>query len=257
MMEFVTIFFTLLEVYRSSRERRAISAAIVDWERRTHGCDSVQSSLLQRASKSESESERSPSNKGDLCNMQALERALESNPRDLLQFAATKQFTGENIVFLTRVRAWKGRWSRANSAKTPMSLEAKSKLYEAARDLFDRNISLHTAQFPVNLESKIYRSLEAIFGSNLPCESRYIITPFTEFWTAKRESKAAGFEDITLSPAEDSNASADRILALPYGFDGDVFDLAERSIKYMVLTNTWARYLDSACRHPASQQTFL
>lgn len=247
MMEFVTIFFTLLEVYKSSRERRAISAAIADWEKRTHGFDSVQSSLLQHTSKSESDSERSQSNKADLCNMQALERALESNPRDLLEFAATKQFTGENIVFLARVRAWKERWNRATSAKTLMSFESKSKLYEAGKDIFDRNISLHTAQFPVNLESKIYRSLEAIFGSNLPCESRSIITPFTEFWTAKRESKAA----------DNSKASADRILALPYGFDGDVFDLAERSIKYMVLTNTWARYLDSACRNSTSQQTFL
>lgn len=257
MMEFVTIFFTLLEVYRSNRERRAISAAIADWERRTHGFDSVQPSLLQPTSKSESESERSQSNKADLYNMQALERALQSNPGDLLEFAATKQFTGENIVFLTRVRAWKERWNRATSAKTAMSLEAKSKLYEAGRDLFDRNVSLHTAQFPVNLESKIYRSLEGIFGSNLPCEPRFVITPFTEFWTAKRESKATGFEDITLSAAEDSKASADRILALPYGFDGDVFDLAERSVKYMVLTNTWARYLDSVCRNSALQQTFL
>lgn len=258
MMEFVTIFFTLLEVYRSSRERRAISAAIADWERRTHGFDSIQSSLLQHPSKSESDSERSQSNKADLCNMQALERALESNPRDLLEFAATKQFTGENIVFLTRVRAWKERWNRVTSAKTLISFESKSKLYEAGKDLFDRNISLHTAQFPINLESKIYRSLEAIFGSNLPCEARSIITPFTEFLTAKRESKAAGFEDITLSAAVDnSKASADKVLALPYGFDGDVFDLAERSIKYMVLTNTWARYLDSACRNSTSQQTFL
>lgn len=258
MMEFVTIFFTLLEVYRSSRERRAISAAIADWERRTHGFDSIQSSLLQHPSKSESDSERSQINKADLCNMQALERALESNPRDLLEFAATKQFTGENIVFLTRVRAWKERWNRATSAKTLISFDSKFKLYEAGKDLFDRNISLHTAQFPINLESKIYRSLEAIFGSNLPCEARSIITPFTEFLTAKRESKAAGFEDITLSVAVDnSKASTDKVLALPYGFDGDVFDLAERSIKYMVLTNTWARYLDSACRNSTSQQAFL
>lgn len=257
MMEFVTIFFTLLEVYRSRRERRAISAAIEDWERRTPGFESVQSGLRHYTSKSESESERTRSNKADLCNMQALERALESNPRALLEFAATKQFTGENIVFLTRVRAWKESWNRATSAKTLMSLEAKSKLYEAGRDLFDRNINLYTAQFPVNLESKIYRSLEAIFGSNSPRESRSIVTPFTEFWTVKRESKTAGFEEITISAAEASTASSDRILTLPYGFDGDVFDLAERSIKYMVLTNTWARYLDSACRNPTSQKTIL
>lgn len=243
MMEFVTIFFPLLEVYKSSRERRAISAAIAEWENKNHDLDSVQSSVLQISTKFEGPERQ---NKANLCNMQALEKALESNARELLDFAAMKQFTGENIVFLTRVRTWKERWNRTTLAKTPMPLETKSRLYKSGKDLFDRNISLHTAQFPVNIESNIYRSLEGIFlgtdRSSPPWKS--VIAPFAQSRTAitAAQRAAIGFED------DDSSKQpgvTETTLAIPFGFDGHVFDQAERSIKYMVLTNTWPRYLDS------------
>lgn len=252
MMEFVTIFFPLFEVYRSSREQKATSAAIKEWETRSHDLDSLQSILLRNASKQESERQ----SKSELYNMQGLERALELNAKELLEFAATRQFTGENIVFLTRVRAWKERWNRVTLAKTPMSSETKSKLYAAGKELFDRNISLHTSQFPVNLESKIYRNLEDIFGSSLTASPVSIITPFTDFWgaTGKREFKA-GFEDFTRVDDDDKSGvfvETLTTLTTPYGFGGQVFDQAERSIKYMVFTNTWARYLDSSIRSSTS-----
>ena len=244
-MEFVTIFFPLFEVYRSSRERKATSAAIDEWESKSHDLDSLQSILLRNASKYDRERQ----SKSEMYNMQALERALELNAKELLEFAATKQFTGENIVFLTRVRAWKERWNRVAMGKTPMSSETKIKLYAAGKELFDRNISLHTSQFPINLESKIYRNLEGMFGSRSTASPVSIITPFTEFWSAtgKRESKA-GFEDITRADDHDKSGVFVETLTTPYGFDGQVFDQAERSIKYMVFTNTWARYLDSSTR---------
>lgn len=245
MMEFVTIFFPLLGVYKSSRERKATSAAIVEWERKGHDLESLPSVLLQNVSKDDTERQ----SKSDMCNMQALERALEIHAKELLEFAATKQFTGENIVFLTRVRAWKVRWNRAALAKTPMPLEAKNKLYESGKEIFDRNISLYTSQFPVNLESKIYRQLEGIFGSNVSLSPSSIITPFTELWaaTGKRESRA-GFEDITRAEDDTKPGPFAETQATPYGFDGQVFDLAERSIKYMVFTNTWTRFLESSSR---------
>lgn len=245
MMEIVTVVFPLHEVYKSSRQQKATSAAIIEWEKRSHELESLQSILLRDGSRDDTERQ----GKNEMCNMQALERALELNARELLEFAATKQFTGENIVFLTRVRAWKERWNRVALAKTPMLPEAKSKLFEAGKELFDRNISLHTSQFPVNLESKIYRQLESIFGSKYPLSPGSIITPFTEFWvvTGKRESKA-GFEDITRADDDIKQGPGIETLAVPFGFDGQIFDQAERSIKYMVLTNTWPRYLDSLSR---------
>lgn len=249
MMEFVTIFFPLLGVYKSSRERKATSAAIIEWEKKGHDLESRPSVLLQNSSNEDTEHQ----SKNEKCNMQALERALEIHARELLEFAATKQFTGENIVFLTRVRAWKDRWNRAALAKTPMPLETKNKLYEAGKEIFDRNISLHTSQFPVNLESKIYSKLEGLFGSTVSSSPSSIITPFTELWavTGQRESRA-GFEDITRVDDGTKPGPLAETLATLYAFDGQVFDLAERSIKYMVFTNTWARFLESSSRNSSA-----
>ena len=245
MMEFVTIFFPLLGVYKNSREQKATSAAIVEWERKGYDLESLPSVLLQNSTKEDTGRQ----SKGDMCNMQALERALEIHARDLLEFAATKQFTGENIVFLTRVRAWKERWNRAHLAKTPMPLETKNKLYEAGKEIFDRNISLHTSQFPVNLESKIYRKLEGIFGSNVCSPPSSVITPFTGLWaaSAQREPRA-GFEDITRADDDTKQSPFTETPNRSYGFDGQVFDSAERSVKYMVFTNTWTRFLESSYR---------
>lgn len=249
MMEFVTVFIPLLGVYKNSRERKAISAAIVEWERKGHDLESFPSVLLQNISNEDTERQ----SKSDMYNMHALERALEIHARELLEFAATKQFTGENIVFLTRVRTWKERWNRAALAKIPMPLETKTKLYEAGKEIFDRNISLHTSQFPVNLESKIYRKLEAIFGTNVFSSPSSIITPFTELWaaTGQRESRA-GFEHITRAEVDLKPRTCAEIQATPFGFDGQVFDSAERSIKYMVFTNTWTRFLESTSRNSSA-----
>ena len=43
--------------------------------------------------------------------MNALEKALQTNSTSLLLFAALKDFSGENISVLDRVRDWKADWS--------------------------------------------------------------------------------------------------------------------------------------------------
>lgn len=243
------MFFPLLEVYESNRDRKATLAAIAKWEEGRHVVGSLQSVLFSNGSTEETESQK----KSDMFSMQALERALEFQARELLEFAATKQFTGENIVFLTRVRAWKERWNRAALANTVMPSKIKNKLYEAGKEIFDRNISLHTAQFPVNLESRFYHDLERIFGSNATSSPGSIITPFSELWdkTGRRDDKT-GFEDITQLDdlSTKSVTTFVETQATLYGFDGSVFDQAERSVKYMVFTNTWSRYVEASISSP-------
>lgn len=241
-MEITTILFPLLDIYKSKRDRKATAAAIADWETSSHEFDSFRS--IQSKSMSENvEHQGRPS----MYNLAAMEKALEKNAPDLLEFAATKQFTGENIVFLTRVRAWKEQWVRAASVKNPMTLEAKSRLYEAGKEIFDRNVSLHTSQFPINLESKVYQELESIFGSRVTSSLTSIITPFADFWEkSEMKTSKSGFEEIIRLDDRTKPGDSDDTLATPYGFDGQVFDSAERSIKYMVFTNTWGRYLESS-----------
>lgn len=243
-MEITTVLFPLLEVYKSKRDRKATAAAIADWETSGHEFESFQSIKSKNVSDTADHPGR-PS----MYNIAAMEEALEKNAPDLLEFAATKQFTGENIVFLTRVRAWKEQWVRAALVKNPMTLEAKSRLYEAGKEIFDRNISLHTSQFPINLESRVYQDLESIFGSCVTSSLTSIITPFADLWE-KTEMKTAkaGFEEIIRLDERTKPGVSDDTLAAPYGFDGQVFDRAERSVKYMVFTNTWGRYLDCSSK---------
>ena len=246
-MEIVTLFFPLLEVYINRRERKATANAIVEWERRNHDFDSLQTILLRYGSIENMESQT----KTAMYNMQALERALETNARELLEFAATKQFTGENIVFLTRVRDWKERWARTAQGKASISLEAQGRLYEVAKAIFERNVSLHTSQFPVNLESKVYHHLEGVFGTSTPRSSRSIISPFTELWDKRGIGDCkAGFEEILRMEENIKPEAARGSFVPPFGFDGAVFDEAERSIKHIVFTNTWGRYLDFSSQRP-------
>lgn len=241
-MEITTVLFPLLEIYKSKRDRKATAAAIADWETSSHDIDSFRTIPSKNISENADHQARS-----SMYNIAAMEKALEKNAPDLLEFAATKQFTGENIVFLTRVRAWKEQWARAAVLKNPMTLEAKSRLYEAGKEIFDRNVSLHTSQFPVNLESKIYQELESIFGSRVTSSLTSIITPFADLWEKKEmRSSKAGFEEIIRMEERTKPGVSDDTLATPYGFDGQVFDSAERSIKYMVFTNTWGRYLEAS-----------
>lgn len=254
-MEFVTVFFPLLEVYKNNRDQKVTSAAITEWEKGRHVTRSLRSVPPTKGSTEDTESQR----KSDMYNMPALERALEFNARELLDFAATKQFTGENIIFLTRVRAWKERWNRTALAKSPLSPKTRSKLYEAGKEIFDRNISLHTSQFPVNLESKIYYDLEAIFGSRTSSSSNAIISPFADLWgMAGRSDDKVGFEDITRMDDLSTGPDAfDETHEVPHSFNITVFDRAERSIKYTVFTNTWSRYLDATVPpHTSSSWTF-
>lgn len=241
-MEITTVLFPLLEIYKSKRDRKATAAAIADWETSSHEFDSFRSVHSKTVSENVDHQGR-PS----MYNIAAMEKALEKNAPELLEFAATKQFTGENIVFLTRVRAWKEQWVRAASVKNPMTLEAKSRLYQAGKEIFDRNISLHTSQFPINLESKVYQDLESIFGSRVTSSLTSIITPFADLWEkTEMKSSKAGFEEIIRLDERTKPGGSDDTLSTPYGFDEQVFDSAERSIKYMVFTNTWGRYLESS-----------
>ena len=250
MMESVIIFFPLLEVHKDRRNRRATWAAISQWENKPiHGLESFQS--ISQA-KSSMDDIGSPI-KASMYSMQALEQELESNPRNLFEFAATKQFTGENIVFLTRIRAWKEQWAQAVSGKGTISSDTKRKLFESAKEIFERNISLHSSQFPINLESKTYHELEHIFGSHTVCSVMSIISPFSEICDVdgKKESRA-GVEPVYHTDAEKQGSAFAERSNTSDGFDDHIFDAAERSVKQIVFLNTWPRYLETW-----SRKTFL
>ncbi|KAI9857598.1 MAG: hypothetical protein M1813_008190 [Trichoglossum hirsutum] len=247
MMESVSIFFPLMEVYRSKRFRASTEAAIDEWEKRRQRLGTADSSARTIFTSHTSSTTRK---KPDMYSMQALEKCLATDPTELLRFAAMKEFTGENIVFLTQVRDWKVGWLRL-AKKGNLTPEARSQLFNEGADIFAQTVSLQTSPFPVNLESKAYFDLEAMFGRRLGTSSSNdsdIITPFANHLASDSQS----FTNMSQHTQQNKSNSQEYIVPLPAweqpipeNFNEHVFDSAEKSVRYMVFTNTWAKYCDS------------
>lgn len=210
----------------------------------------------------------------------ALERALHHDIDRLEEFAATKDFTGENIIFLRRVESWKESWrlseTEASGEKlTPLALRAR---YDTAECIFRSLIHRESSAFPLNIEEEIYLPLSRVFGESnygsqkclpvhkLPSIPR-AVAPFTDgilasarktpesrcFWETqgRRESEEQEYngEGPPTPPRKNSVAREP-----PMHFDIHVFDRAEAAVKQMVLTNTWIRYVDSL---PPSERSLI
>ena len=250
MMEFVTVFFPLIEAYQARYHRNVTITALDEWEKNRLADGSLSSDSLKPTStlnKSDKQGRR------DLYSMQHLEKTLSEDVSDLLQFAATKEFTGENIVFLTQIRDWKRCWHQESTMKTHMSREAKRRLYNNAAEIFFSSVCLQTAQFPVNVEHRVYVALEQLFRAQSTPIQRSDVTPFADDVTSPSGSTRHGSHPpFTLGhqASDEELVNSDYFVPdsnVPPNFNGTVFDRAEASVKYMVFTNTWVRY---AANHP-------
>ncbi len=78
--------------------------------------------------------------------MIALQNALESNPTPLLEFAALKDFSGENVSFLLQVAQWKRGWAVAKDESQRMQEQ-----FIRAVQIYSHFISLEFSEFPINI----------------------------------------------------------------------------------------------------------
>lgn len=199
--------------------------------------------------------------KGSKHNLRAFEEALKNSSSELLGYASTREFTGENILFLNCARDFKASWTSAQAKDETPSIKHRQKFFSIATDIFDRFVSLQTSQFPINIDSHIYHELKRMFGRDV-VPSSSVVAPFADRWSLAtiaaltktsdkyttnnnpvRPGQSPTFEDI-------GNTSSEFILStransVPDAFDMNIFDKAERSVKYMVFTNTWVRYVES------------
>lgn len=193
----------------------------------------------------------------------ALERALRDDIDRLEEFAATKDFTSENILFLKRVESWKEKWKLAeikvrNGKISPVVILS---FYDTAEQIFNTLVHRESSGFPLNLEEDVYLPLDRVFGcsnpgsqksqiiSKYPCGAKAIVAPFADDILAnvRRIPDKRGFR----GPGKGYDYNDERPPAiiptrpqnmLPMGFGAGVFDKAEVAVKQMVLTNTWIRY---------------
>ncbi len=194
--------------------------------------------------------------------MTALEHALTWNAEPLQKFAALKDFSGENISFLTHLHAWKKTWAKQErekySCKLPSEREAEGQSEQVVRGQFNRAIRLYAAfvsaehaEFPINIPSRTIRALddkfagpaELLFGDTRSQSSYNSVTPFDN------ASKSTPHTDVELLPRTSNDTfTPDDVWywgEIPAYFGSNVFDEAEAEIKYLVLTNTWPKFVNA------------
>ncbi|KAI3400161.1 hypothetical protein diail_4393 [Diaporthe ilicicola] len=189
-----------------------------------------------------------------LLSMGALEYVLEHNPDPLRQFSALKDFSGENVAFLTAVSEWKNQYRSVGKD------EAAREAYNKALNIYTEFIGPKDAEFPINISFQVKVGLEAMFekAARVLYGNRGLASPATPFgpgadWPREvgpRPSHAS--ERPIIGSRSNSNADVElRAMTarvaywgeIPPAFDATVFDKAQTSIKYLVLTNTWPKFV--------------
>lgn len=269
-MEIFTVFLPCWEVMRTQNLRKETLDTIAQWENKTKVSDSGSKSLNSSSStiinsilsgwKSTKGSVNSTESDSVL-SMGALEYVLQRNPGPLQEFSALRDFSGENIAFLNSVKEWKNTFPMAVlNSEGQKGEDVKELIHERfgrALRIYADFISPRYAEFPINISSQDLRKLDSIFE-----------TPARNLYGNKRESDVDPATPFEAPPGLDflrpppspmscndsqkainvtvSGTSSDHAQYwgdVPDAFDEKVFDDAEKSIKYLVLTNTWPKFI--------------
>jgi hypothetical protein len=290
LMEIFTIAFPIIQVLKSRNLRQETLNALSDWEKqqnyvKTSGIVGEEKSSTYTGTTYATDGQASPTKStfepqsSDAFNMTALEYTLRINPEALLQFAALKDFSGENVSFLTHVAEWKRAWFVPQRSTE----EHRHQQFIAAVRIYAYFVSLEYAEFPINICSREMKRLHQIFSGPAAllmrrpssCSSD-TISPFNECFLTEESTTSANLE--TLGRANLKSATMTREVELergyalakiqiPESFFAEIFEEAEQEIKYLVFTNTWpkfvgARYASSndeikedACAHRWAKAT--
>lgn len=284
-MEVFAIGFPIVDVIKGNSLRQETLDAIANWEKRqaANGLN-ADGSLLSASGFSTTTTLKSPgdstfnskisleSTKSDMLTMTALDNALRTNAMPLLEFAALKDFSGENISFLTHVRDWRCHWFSPKSS----TAEHHRKQFISAVRIYASFISLDFSEFPINISSKEMKRLHLVFGEaahmlhrskrgSVASATSDNATPFDNLHPddasdlpldCDSTSELRRTSTINLDTLGRANLRAasrmqderpDEALAaikIPDDFNEMVFDSAEREIKYLVLTNTWPKFVN-------------
>ncbi|KAI4938442.1 hypothetical protein J4E85_000882 [Alternaria conjuncta] len=286
-MEITSIGFPIIDVLKGNKLRQETLDAIANWEARqkSAGLDAASIDVKSTSEYSNTTTLKSggevsignqsfqsfDSQKSDILTMTALENALRTNAMPLLQFAALKDFSGENVSFLTHVADWRLYWF---SPKASIA-EHRRRQFLAATRIYAHFISLEFSEFPINISSKemkllhmvFERTANLLFGRRRNSESSSVsdATPFDNVMpddasdlpiNVSAKSNHLSPNAISLDKLGRANLRAvsrmgelydDESVAdveVPDAFNELVFDAAEKEIKYLVLTNTWPKFVN-------------
>lgn len=179
--------------------------------------------------------------------MQALDFSIEHSIEPLITWAASREFTAENTIFLREVRNFRKKWSPLTTVTTAQ----RRQMFTEASLIYFTLINPFTAESPINIEYKIFKTLQSVFaGVEFDPYMPRSKTPDDVKNPVLRENVVCPWEDTFSRPASiDSNHTASSTSStrslVPSEFTDEVFDAAFESIKYLVFTNTWPRYVDA------------
>ncbi|TDZ25659.1 hypothetical protein Cob_v001260 [Colletotrichum orbiculare MAFF 240422] len=282
MFEVFTVFVPAFQVIRLKMLNKRAAAANAKWETASQTnalrpvsvlvstCDSCKRATSATDAEKgygttyyNEAAELGPEPDSRLLTMGALDHALRENLGSLQDYSALRDFSGENIAFIGRVAAWKSSttWpnlpepSEVHSPKDGAMLEA----YNGALDIYADFVSLNLAEFPLNLPSTEVKPLDAVFEKPAKTvfgddESVNPVSPFEDTFPHQRGQPRSG-----RSGRDDDAAHARGQMRyageIPAGFDASVFDSAYKHIKYLVLTNTWPKYVKEMHQRRRSSET--
>lgn len=261
-MEIFTIFLPCWEVMRQQSLRKETLDAIAQWEEKNKTNSSESKSMAETATlvesimtgvKSTNGSVQTNHSRESILTMGALEYALEKDPAPLQRFSALSDFSGENIAFLTSVAEWKESFPksiRENTAPRDSNTEdlIRERFNRALR-IYAEFISTTHAEFPINISSQDLRKLQDVFEGPARImygDEREVVDPATPFDTFKPPASPTYSNNSQKELQSSVTAIHDRVQYwgdVPASFGPSVFDDAEKSIKYLVLTNTWPKFV--------------
>jgi hypothetical protein len=239
----VLILIPLLDAFKSKLRLHPISSA--------EETASLTSTISGTSQKSAQELFRELKPKAS---MHALELSIEQDIESLIVWAATKEFTAENTIFIREVRNWKKKWCTLKVVSTAQ----RRQMFNEASLIYFTLIDPFTAETPINIEYKIYKVLQDLFaGMEYDPFMPRSTTPDDLKSPVRRENVICPWEETLSRPASvqsniSSSSSSSTGSIIPSEFGEDIFDAAYESIKYLVFTNTWPRFVDAEMASKAS-----
>ena len=270
-LEIFTVFIPCWEVLKQQSLSAETLESIQRWEdRQRNNGDSGKKSVLSGSTLSSGSSwmprtgraiSTHSSSNGSILTMDALEHTLARNPEPLQHFSALRDFSGENIAFLMAIKEWKKKYFPVNGINgVQLTKEAATRAtcresFEAALRIYIDFVSARCAEFQVNLSSTDFKRLESVFepvAKILYADKKAAnpATPFADIPLSQNGSQVGINEGSGLPSVTDVDSTDGENLVnvnywgdLPEAFDEKVWDDAESSIKYLVLTNTWPKFI--------------
>jgi hypothetical protein len=267
-MQFVSIFFPILDVYKNRSAKNSFSETTT-LDVTPYDQDGNINSLPGSRSR-------------DIYSMASLEMQISKNLDPLLRWAAEKEFTAENIVFLRAVRDFKRKWTNITKRTPTLGPLQEREKFEDGAYIWFKLVNPLTAQFNINIDYRTYSELEQMFSGlryepydddeasskKSSIRSENVVAPWMEAEkepvpralsptrTSTSDEKVVIPSDIDklyqfpvteisirADVSDDEKAgNVDPSSLVPANFSLEVFDKAYETVKNDVFLNTWVRY---------------